>query len=489
MTSPEICCIDTSYFEFHDAPFIGGITGVVGEDENFGVLKVKTAKAQLTKTPTLILFSIDTSSSMSELTKSGLSKLNVVKQCFKNLALYLSKLDAPISIWAQTFDDEVRVIIDPLQITQEYIDDVLARIASIKEDGSTNIEAALKSAHDILTTYKRKNPGHEIVHLFMTDGYPTAGDTKHNSLSKFMEDITWGNVFIGFGEDHNLALLKSLSEHPKSYYQFVNNLEDTSSIYGELLCPYLYPCIECCSIHAEGGLIYDWKKNSWGTRIEEDIIVGGVEKIYHLRKAVNAQIIIDIYGVNRLRPDSVFRLIENVDPIPHLLSFETNDIVPTDLTKYLFRHETQRLLFECCNCNQFEREDFKPVLRQLFDCIQKYRKDNNLLDDAFLQQLCDDLFITYNTSNSSTGAMFSLARYTSQGRQQTNVATPTHFVPELRTPRHTRFNDNVCSEEDDSATQVLQDNIDNYQPNLRTRSCYANQTVTDTMSQIQTQEY
>ena len=51
-------------------------------------------------------------------------------------------------------------------------------------------------------------------------------------------------------------------------------------------------------------------------------------------------------------------------------------------------------------------------------------RNNHLLEDIFMKQLCDDLSITYKTIDMFCGSMYALSRLTSQGRQQTFSVTP-----------------------------------------------------------------
>jgi hypothetical protein len=64
----------------------------------------------------------------------------------------------------------------------------------------------------------------------MTDGHATGGSMDSKKLNQLVKDNDCGNVFIGFGRDHNLHLLKMLSENKNSYYQYINNFVDKNQI-------------------------------------------------------------------------------------------------------------------------------------------------------------------------------------------------------------------------------------------------------------------
>jgi hypothetical protein len=69
-------------------------------------------------------------------------------------------------------------------------------------------------------------------------------------------------------------------------------------------------------------------------------------------------------------------------------------------------------------------------LRDTFDNIRKYIRENEMEDDGLLKMLCDDIAIVFKTLNSNfvdIGSIgrIALARHASQGRQQTYNVTPT----------------------------------------------------------------
>jgi hypothetical protein len=75
-----------------------------------------------------------------------------------------------------------------------------------------------------------------------------------------------------------------------------------------------------------------------------------------------------------------------------------------------------------------EETELKQRLRAFFDEIKKYMLDNNLNEDKFLKNLCDDIYITYRTLGTKYGDMYTSARQTSQGTQRcyTVSNTPDH---------------------------------------------------------------
>jgi len=491
-------CIESAYFEFHNQD---GNLDVVGPEEQFGILRLKTGLVKITSQPTFLLFSIDNTASMNERTANYVSKIDIVKQSFKSIILYLSGLDAPIYVSVHTFNERIDVIADKVRITKDNVDELIERISNICADLSTDIELALTNAKTVINEYKEEHQEHQIAHIFMTDGHATRGNQNKSHLNTLIEETDCGSVFIGFGNDHNVSLLKKFSENKRSFYQYIRDFESTASVYGELLHPYLYPCIENFTILVENGYIYDWTKNEWTNQFEEDILIGGIEKIYHIKKTKDANIALDVYGIDMTIDGAEKAHIEKMTELPHLLTEETGDIVGTDLMPYMFRHKTLELLYRSSqndNLADEEKTSLRSEINTVYVKLWDYMAVNGKSDDGFMRQLCDDLYIAHMSLKMFNGHMLTLSRYTSQGRQQTNVSTPRRqdaqefdCPPAPRPSRLMRQNTGMVTQPEElefpplTSPEVIQE-IDSYQLSQSTTSCYASPTVLDTMTQIQT---
>jgi len=432
--------IEYSYAQFHSLPEIP-ITNIVEDGEKFGTITLKIKKTNITTTPTLFLFTIDTTGSMAESAYKNVSKMTVVKQTFKSMITYLSNLETPIYIRVHSFNETVDVIVDNILITKDNYTEIISKIDNLLPDRSTNIGDALKSANDLMEKYSNENPNHQVVHIFMTDGEATFGITNENELAKIV-NTSFSNNFVGFGIDHNASLLKKLSDLENSEYMFVDNMENTTMIYGETIHRYLYSAIKNAEIRIEDGLIYNWKTNTWDNKLMEPIIISEVEKIYHIKSKNVEELEIELYGVIDNDNNNV-QLLDTIDMLPDLISFnnikneeqinekeidEDNYVIqPNDLSKYIFRQRTQELLFISNNFldkDSSEINNFKTELKSFFKIMRDYMKTKKLLQDKFMITLCDDICITYRSVGTSVGLMYSASRSTSQGRQQTYNVTP-----------------------------------------------------------------
>ena len=114
----------------------------------------------------------------------------------------------------------------------------------------------------------------------MTDGEPTHGANTSRELIECVSN-EYLSINIGFGTDHNAKLLCEISNLSNSEYHFIDNVENSSVVYGESLHKVLFPCLHNVNIYVENGLIYDWINNEWSTSIYENTLISEIKKYYH----------------------------------------------------------------------------------------------------------------------------------------------------------------------------------------------------------------
>lgn len=428
--------IENAYIEFHNKndefPF-----PIVSETEDFGILRIKMKKTEITKKPLFILFTVDKTGSMSEYVKND-RKMNYLKQTFKNMLYYLSKQELDIYIRVHSFNVEIDVDIENIKITKENVSELCSKIMNIEPESSTNIELALETARNTLNEYSEANPNHEIAHIFMTDGNPTIGEQNNDILSKIV-DNRFNNIFIGYGLDHNALLMKNLSEHKNADYQFVDDMENTGLVYGESVHQLLYPALKDVEIDVDDGFIYDWETNEWKDKIYVNVLVSETEKIYQVKKNKTDIIEIDIYG--KTLDETELKLLETINELPYLVDLDTNQKEEVDLTKYMYRQKVQELLYIANKQNIYDSlNELKKNMKEVFKKMRIYMRENKILDDPFMKLLCDDISITYQNMGTINGLSFTYNRQTSQGRQKVyNVRTTSNDDDNLLRSKHNRY--------------------------------------------------
>ena len=400
------------------------------ETSSFGVLNIKIKKTKKTNLPTCFVFTIDRTGSMGELCgNSRITRMDYIKQTFKSMMNYFSHQETPIIIRAHAFNDNVDILVDNITITPENVNSIIEKIRLLEPDGSTNIGNAITKANEAIAKYRIDNPTHQICHIFMTDGEPTTGEHRADSLSELVNE-TFTNIFIGAGFGHNAHILRKLSEKKNGEYLFLDNMENATLVYSEPVHRFLYPGLKDIRLEVENGRIYDWKTNKWVSVLEEPDLVSEVDKYYHLVSDNTKELEVSIYGIevgiavdssNEVALDLISKLLEIVEPIPDLINIDTNIVVePNDLSKYMFKQLTQELLYKA-KSNDYDTTDiyyFKKLLKRVFKIMRNYMRNKDLLDDPFMKQLCNDISIIYSTIGKSSGIMFAMSRSCSQGRQQ-----------------------------------------------------------------------
>jgi hypothetical protein len=276
-----------------------------------------------------------------------------------------------------------------------------------------------------LETLYKENPHYKTIHLFLTDGEPTAGSTNFSTLVNLINP-DYSTVFIGYGSDHNSKLLSAFSKKGiQNKYMFVDNFENTGLVYGEIVYSLLYSGIENVTIHmSEGSYIYDAATNSWNQTLSIPVLLSEKENIYHIKTTNKDNVVATIYGtiLNELENNLTIlsgesEMICVVENLPDLIE-EDGNIVEIDLSKYIFRQKTMELLYEASNLNINENYiQLKNKMKEFFKKMSIFMEQNNLKDDCFMKVLCEDIHISYTTLGSSDGIMFSESRNISQRDQ------------------------------------------------------------------------
>jgi hypothetical protein len=191
-------------------------------------------------------------------------------------------------------------------------------------------------------------------------------------------------------------------------------------------------------------------------------LVAEQQKTYQIRTTASnsKDALIAIYG-RTIHQTKQFEVLSN-DIIFQTHALPVIQILsdPCDLTKYLFRQKTQELLFatkelletqhnlDHATDDPFERynalyqlpqtkeqekieafkkqkDDLKKKMKDFFKVLLDYIEAHSLKTDAFFKTLCDDIYISIKSFDTQHGLMYTAARQTSQGRQQTYTCRPT----------------------------------------------------------------
>jgi uncharacterized protein YegL len=426
----------TSLFMVNTVEYPSG-NGLFDSSENqFGILKIKTVDAAPADSTSLralhdsvldssiptwnIGFSIDISGSMSDICKDGRNKMAHIKHTISNILRLFSETQTMVlNVYVQVFDNEVKGIIPFTKVTPGNVEELVQKVQEIYPKGSTNLKLPIECMNRIMEKRMREFPFQKFAHIMLTDGEDTSNNTNNTIISEV--STLYKNVFVGFGATHNSVLMSAMSKDSNNEYWFIDKLESSGFVYGEIIHGILYSAVENVSILVDDGEIYNWRTNTWETTINVGSLPYGVEKTFHVRTTDPELFSGKVFGAVDL--SGIQETLDEFELLPRVINCDTNIYEEVDLTKYLYRQRVQELLYMSKNAHDQDLSKLKSQLREFFIHMKEYVKTMLLTEDLFWKVLLDDLFITYKTLGSPCSHMYTNSRQSSQGRQQTYAVT------------------------------------------------------------------
>ena len=457
---------------------------LIDPDHTFGILEIEIDSIIPTTIPQEILFSIDNSGSMDDLCKDKCTKMKHAKQTTKNIMKVFSNLERDTSICVHSFDSHVKEVVEWTKIEKNTISNIFEKIEEIEACDSTNIELALKKAEESLENKKGTEDSQFLpkkTHIFLTDGNATEGETNMQKLIEMFKkeiekNLQQNHIFVGFGTHHNGYLLQKLaSVTPNGSYYFVDKIEHSGIVFGEIVHGIMYKAVEDVEIEIENGEIYDYMTNTWSNKLNIPSLVGEAKKTYHVRtspspaknpspKQINASISAKIYNTNERIEKANCESSESPES-------QESQVKTKNVFKYMLRQRTQELLYEA---NEISREDEEfETAKNIFSSMEtefleksesnsekrkeikhrksetrtklkdfsilllNYMKENELETDEFYKTIYEDIKTTYRTINTRNGLMYSASRQHSQGRECS-------YTPKYGEDRETSDDDIFC---------------------------------------------
>ena len=382
-------------------------------DQKFGILRIniKPQESPITQKIAMI-FTIDCSASMTEYCSDNRTKLDHAKHTMVGILSYLAEKytenphqDVFVSVVA--FSKNIYHIFDFTKITPENLDEYIAKIQKIKTKDCTNIENALKIADEKLMEYLSKNPSSKLIqmredevrthlyHIQLTDGEVTDGECDHDKLANMVNPL-YNNIFVGFGKKHDDELLCKLSENPRNEYRFIDKIEYSSVVYGEILYNILYRAFDSIEIHMLDSEIYNWRTNTWDKTLAVNNLAYDSEHIFQIRTAslcphYDVEAVIQSIDADTSSSTTIYCY---PDLVGMQKNGEPNDYIRDDprtlmITKYSFRQKTQELLYEVRSYIQNKNAEKNMQCQQKHDQPQKIIFTNTTEDDKNFDFILD----------------------------------------------------------------------------------------------------
>ncbi|MEZ4937909.1 MAG: VIT domain-containing protein [Crocinitomicaceae bacterium] len=191
-----------------------------------------------------IVFVLDKSGSMSG------QKLAQSKNALKYVLNHLNEGDKfNIVVYSDYYDIYSNGLIS---YTEENKRKAIEYVESIKDDGGTNINLALKEGLQLFGKKDSESSAFEVINpnpnyiLFLTDGLPTVGEKNEAKIAANVKEANKYNAHIfcfGVGNDVNSRLLDRISSENGALTEYVKPNEDietvVSSLYSQISSPVL----------------------------------------------------------------------------------------------------------------------------------------------------------------------------------------------------------------------------------------------------------
>jgi hypothetical protein len=465
LTKNYICFDITNQYSYNDAQF--GILNF--EAVEYDVNTHLNFRLNESSSEFEFIFMIDCSGSMSDMCLDHRSKMQHIIHTLKNIIIFFHEnptINVNITIYA--FDTNIYPVVSRTKITDDNLNNIMHKISQIVPRGSTNIEIALRKISEEVTLLSRKFPNNDINHIFMTDGECTDGSSDITVLQNLINsNIT--NAFIGFGIEHDDILLNGISNQTNSSYYFIDKLERAGLVYGEILHGIIYKLMTNVEIVIENGVIYNYKSNTWDNSLQIGSIASQSNKIFNIASncpencKVNIKGTVD--GVNIMFPSN---LTESTDLTIHIYRQRTLELL-YDVNIYIKQNKNRNYnrITETDNLFMEQHGNLKVRMISLMEEMKKYMSDNHLDNNKILKNLCDDIYICYQTIDTRYGSMFCTARQTSQGTQRlytvSEITDNLYYIPILQRQTNSLNLNHTMSDFEDTpyltpqATQIMRE--------------------------------
>ena len=336
------------------------------------------------------------------------------------------------------FHSSATCVLYPMRVTPDTKDEILRVISCIRPQGGTNFEKCFRViSHLISNESQHISPSDDIpehcvqrMHVFLTDGDNNEGNKSIAHLASILGESSAAQpaqIMIGYGTEHDSATLQSLCSHfPNSRQWFIDDIEKTGCIFGEILWSSVNAAFTKVSISTPHAEVYDFETMQWKKEICLGDFAYDSSRTYYIRTP---------WQHDDLACKFTYTSIEapqdtSCDVVVPMNYTETPETKDAEVEKELWRLDTiiaidkpiqffkmmRRMIFQ-------DQADTKTRLIDEITAFQekflKYATDNNLLDDPYIIQLADDLFVCISgLAASYIGERYITARQASQIQQR-----------------------------------------------------------------------
>jgi uncharacterized protein YegL len=410
-------------FQYQIGKEEGYVSNVLKSSTKYGLLSFKIDNKQSTIAKKLLFcLMMDVSGSMSDIVSDKRTKMDLLKLTITNMLYHFAEKCENIYIQINTFDSEIYNVCEPTLVNSESIDGLVEKIKKIRPQNSTNIGLAIKTLNENMKKPNQKwnleIEEKNCIGILLTDGEPTDGIT---NVEKLVDMVTseQSQHFIALGDRHNADLMQKIGNKNRfTSHWFINELEMTGSVYGEIIFNELNRRYEDCVIEVQNGMIYDYYNGCFVEKLEIGNLYNESNKNYHLQITDSENLNITFRGKHLY--DGHDATVIAYPSTTTLMAAKQYFRLGVQYLMYLVRNEPpQPYIFD--RMNRFRGNEVLNVLKTkiitLKSSITTFMEENELLDDEFMKELLKDLNVMKNVQGNTNQYMYLTARENAQGRE------------------------------------------------------------------------
>ena len=472
-------------------------TAAVDGEYNRGILRISipelTAVAPQGQKIRVIMYgSIDSSGSMGEFAIAGnhnasstgpRTKMDFVHATLTNMVEYIVEQSAEFPhvefyLALVKFHSRANCVLFPTRVTSENRAVLIQTIKEILPTGGTNFMKCFTEMSTIISNESTHIPHDDSIpdafvhriHLFLTDGSNNEGDTGVQALSSALK-IQYRNttnasstpatmkqptqVMVGYGTDHDSTALSNLcAQFPDSKQWFIDDIEKTGCIFGEILWSAINAAYTGVTL-VSNAEFYDFTTMKWKKEMSLGDFAYESNRTFYLRVP---------WDVMSVECKFTYTSMENLADksrdftaqIQYIDDESEHATIDPEVEKELWRLDTimtvdeslmffKNMRYMTHDVRILEKERLIQIVTAFQEKFLAYAVEKQLTEDPFIIQLADDLFVCINGLMAmSIGERYVAARQTSQIQQRAvtiNDITPLQSeivqsmpLPAYRTP-------------------------------------------------------
>jgi hypothetical protein len=435
---------------------------------NRGIFKIDIpALSHVCRSPCRIIMyvSVDASGSMEETAtrrgQAAQTKMDFVHMTLTNMVEYIASQHeenphAEFYISIVSFDSFATCVLSPCRVTRENKDQLIETVKGISPRGGTNFQRCFQEIARLMSAESEYiKPDESIhdefiqrMHIFLTDGANNEGENRAQQLAALLTPTLTvpqkpaTQIMIGYGPDHDSTMLQNLcAQFPKSKQWFIDDVEKTGCIFGEILWSAANTAFSNVKLSTNVEF-YDFTSMKWNNEIQIDDLIYDSSRTFYIRVPWSVTAVVcdmtyfstDCPSNTSRRADTVFTYSQDANQeAVQVPIFDENvekelwrlDTITTVNEALTFLQNMRRIPY---NVSIEEKDRLIGVVTAFQEKFLVYVAEKNLSEDPFMIQLADDLFVCISgLMVASVGERYVAARQASQIQQRSvtvNDITP-----------------------------------------------------------------